>query len=161
MSTKLDGYCYNLAKSHLQNKGEFMKHIFSSRLVRLRTKAGLSQKQFAGILNIAPGSMSNYENGLYLPPLEKTISMAQKLHASMDYLTGLTDINFPPELLTKPITENITFGHLIKLLYSLEKKDLEEIMRYADYLKYKRKRSNYAKEPKAYLVAEDNNTFEV
>ena len=132
-----------------------MRYIFSSRLGKLRVKAGLSQKEFAGSLNIAPGSMSNYENGIYLPPLEKAAAMAKELHTSLDYLTGLTDVNLAPELLSKPISEKVTFAHLIKLLCSLERKDLSEVMRYAEYLKYKRKRNAYADESKPLLVAED------
>lgn len=133
-----------------------MKQIFSSRLTKLRTKAGLSQKQFAGSLNIAPGSMSNYENGIYLPPLEKAVAMAKELHASLDYLTGLAEKNFPPDLLTKQISESLTLSHLIKLLCSLEKSDLEETLRYAEYLKYKRKRGLYSVEARKWLVAEED-----
>ena len=135
-----------------------MRYLFSSRLGKLRAKAGLSQKEFAGSLNITPGSMSNYENGIYLPPLEKAASMAKELHASLDYLTGLTDINLEPELLSKPISEKVTFAHLIKLLYSLERKDLAEVVRYAEYLKYKRTRSAYSEEPRMLQVAEDVST---
>lgn len=132
-----------------------MKDIFSSRLAKLRAKSGLSQKQFAGNLNIAPGSMSNYENGIYLPPLEKATAMAKELHSSLDYLTGLTDVKLEPELLSKPISEKVTFAHLIKLLCSLERKDLIEIIQYAEYLKYKRKRSAYKDESGVLMVAED------
>ena len=37
----------------------------------------------------------------------------------------------------------------------MEKKDLLEIVRYAEFLKYKRKRIQYTEGPKGYLVAED------
>ncbi len=132
-----------------------MKDIFSSRLAKLRAKSGLSQKQFAGQLNIAPGSMSNYENGIYLPPLEKAVAMAKELHTSLDYMTGLSDKNIDPALFAKPITEKITFTHLIKLLCSLEENNLVEIMRFAEYLKYKKKRSTYTDQSKPLLVAEE------
>ena len=132
-----------------------MRHMFSSRLAKLRLKAGISQKQLALSVKIGPGSMSNYENGIYLPPLEKAAAMAQELHTSLDYLAGLTDVSLDPELLSRPVTEKITFAHLIKLLLGLERKDLAEIMRYAEYLKYKRKRTQYAETTKDYLVAEE------
>ena len=133
-----------------------MKDIFSSRLAKLRAKAGLSQKQLAGSLNIAPGSMSNYENGIYLPPLEKAIAMAKELHSSLDYLTGLTDVKLEPELLSRIISGEVTFAHLIMLLCSLERKDLIEIIHYAEYLKYKRKRSAYKDESGVLMVAEED-----
>ncbi|MBQ8816103.1 MAG: helix-turn-helix transcriptional regulator [Lachnospiraceae bacterium] len=130
-----------------------MRHIFASRLGELRMKAGISQKKLALTLKIGPGSMSNYENGIYLPPLEKASAMAKELHTSLDYLTGLTDTNLDPELLSRPISEKITFIHVIKLLSTLERKDLAEIMNYAEYLKYKRKRASYTKSPTVYRVA--------
>ena len=135
-----------------------MRHIFASRLGELRMKAGISQKKLALTLKIGPGSMSNYENGIYLPPLEKASAMAKELHTSLDYLTGLTDTNLDPELLSRPVSEKITFTHLMKLLSTLERKDLVEIMKYAEYLKYKRKRTSYTKSPTVYRVAEDTET---
>ena len=135
-----------------------MRHIFASRLGELRMKAGISQKKLALTLKIGPGSMSNYENGIYLPPLEKAAAMAKELHTSLDYLTGLTDTNLDPELLSRPVSEKITFTHLMKLLSTLERKDLVEIMKYAEYLKYKRKRTSYTKSPTVYRVAEDTET---
>jgi len=132
-----------------------MRRIFSERFGKLRKKAGISQKQLALSLKIGSGSMSNYENGIYLPPLEKAAAMARELHTSLDYLTGLTDISLDPELLSRPVTEKITLAHLIKLLLGLERKDLVEIVRYAEYLKYKRKRTSYTTAANGYLVAEE------
>ena len=133
-----------------------MRQIFASRVTELRIKAGLTQKKLALTLKIGPGSMSNYENGIYLPPLEKAVALASELHTSLDYLTGLTDMHFDPALLSKPISEKITFAHLIKLLSSLERKELAEIVRYTEYLKYRKKRMRYSKSPSIYLVAEDS-----
>lgn len=131
-----------------------MKDIFSSRLAKLRAKSGLSQKQFAGQLNITPGSMSNYENGIYLPPLEKAVTMAKELHASLDYMTGLTNINLKPAIWSKAVTGKVTFTQLVKFLHTLDENDLLEVLRYAEYLKYKRKRNTYTEEPRVLLVAE-------
>ena len=133
-----------------------MKSIFSSRLAKLRIKLGLSQKQFAGQLNIAPGSMSNYENGIYLPPLEKAVSMAKELHTSLDYLTGLTNINLEPNFWAKEFTDKLSFFQLVKILHSLDKNDLLELMRYMEYLQYKKNRNAYAEGPRVLLVAEEN-----
>ena len=132
-----------------------MNHVFASRLTKLRMKAGMSQKELALTLKIGAGSMSNYENGIYLPPLEKACVLAQELHTSLDYLTGLSDIHLDPELFSRPVTEKFTFYHIIKLLASLENKELADIAKYAEFLKYKRTRGTYVEAPKAYLVAED------
>lgn len=137
-------------------KRRTMKSIFSSRLAKLRIKSGLSQKQFAGKLNIAPGSMSNYENGIYLPPLEKAVSMAKELHTSLDYLTGLTNINLEPNFWAKEFTDKLSFFQLVKILHSLDKNDLLELMRYMEYLQYKKNRNAYAEGPRVLLVAEED-----
>ncbi len=132
-----------------------MNHIFANRLHELRTKAGMSQKELAAELKIVPATFSNYENGIYLPPLDKACTLAKELHCSLDYLTGLSEINLDVTLFSKSITEKLTFYQVIKLLFSMEKKDLLELVRYAEFLKYKRKRSQYTEAPKGYLVAED------
>ena len=132
-----------------------MNHIFATRLHELRTKAGMSQKELAAALKIVPATFSNYENGIYLPPLDKACTLAKELHCSLDYLTGLSEIDLDLSLFSKSISERITFYQIIKLLFSMDKKDLLEIVKYAEFLKYKRKRSHYTEGPKGYLVAED------
>ena len=115
----------------------------------------MSQKEQAAELKIVPATFSNYENGIYLPPLDKACTLAKELHCSLDYLTGLSEIDLDLSLFSKSISERITFYQIIKLLFSMEKKDLLEIVKYAEFLKYKRKRSQYTEGPKGYLVAED------
>ena len=132
-----------------------MNHIFATRLHELRTKAGMSQKELAAALKIVPATFSNYENGIYLPPLDKACTLAKELHCSLDYLTGLSEIDLDLSLFSKSISERITFYQIIKLLFSMDKKDLLEIVKYAEFLKYKRKRSQYTEGPKGYLVAEN------
>ena len=68
-----------------------MPHIFSKRLTQLRLKNNLSQKELAVTLKVTPATISNYENGIYLPPLSKACILAKELHTSLDYLCGLTD----------------------------------------------------------------------
>lgn len=68
-----------------------MKNTFCKRLRALRMATGLSQKEFAAIIRVTPGTLSNYENGIYLPPLETAYFIAMHLRCSLDYLTGLTN----------------------------------------------------------------------
>ena len=66
-----------------------MRKIFGQRLKKLRRKAGYSQKELANALNVTPSTVSNYETGVCLPPLQIAYEMAINLHASLDYMTGL------------------------------------------------------------------------
>lgn len=159
MSTKGDISCYNLLKLMAETKPNgkdfFMNYIFAARLVNLRTKAGISQKELAVLLKVTPSTLSNYENGIYLPPLSKACILAKELHTSLDYLAGLTSINFSTHILTRIITPTMTFYELIKFLASLENNELLEIMHYAQYLKYRRSDSPYEVTSNVSLVAED------
>ena len=67
-----------------------MREIFGRRLKSLRRKTGFSQKELANILNVSPSTVSNYESGISLPPLQTAYEIAINLQGSLDYLTGLT-----------------------------------------------------------------------
>ncbi len=95
-----------------------MIKTFSERLIKLRTKEGMSQKELAIICKITPATLSNYENGIYLPPLDKALRLTKALHTSLDYLTGLTDMDTG----------------------SLTSKEIQELYYYAEFLKYKRRK---------------------
>ena len=134
-----------------------MHHIFSTRLSEIRTKAGLSQKQLAITLHISQSTFSNYENGIYLPSLTTACALAKELDCSLVYLCGFTTVNIPFRHWEQRLTEHMTFYNLVKLLLSLETKELVELVQYANYLKYKRTHRNYIQTPQARLVAEETN----
>ena len=133
-----------------------MNHTFAKRLADLRKKAGISQKELAALLKITPATLSNYENGIYLPPLSKACLLASHLHTSLDYLTGLSlyDSNmYPPN---KKISGKYSFFHLIRLLSTLENHELLDILYYAEFIKYKRKKAyEDASSKNITFVAED------
>lgn len=66
-----------------------MRKLFSQRLKMIRRKAGFSQKELANVLNVTPSTVSNYETGVCLPPLQIAYEIAINLHTSLDYMTGL------------------------------------------------------------------------
>ena len=153
MSTKGTLRCYNICR--IPQKGAYMNHFFANRLTELRLEAGLSQKQLAIMLNVSASTFSNYENGIYLPPLAKVCTLAKELNCSLDYLCGLTHVNVPPHHWDRTLTKHLTFYKLVKLLLILDAKDLTELVQYADYLKYRRKYANYIQTPQVQLVAEE------
>ncbi len=132
-----------------------MKKTFASRLHRLREKSSLSQKELAIALKVTPATLSNYENGIYLPPLPKASILAKQLDTSLDYLCGLTDMNFDIALLSKPVTSNLTFYELARLLAAFSSQEREELLVYSDFLNYKRQHKEYREMPQIYQVAEE------
>ena len=132
-----------------------MHHIFSRPLSELRSKAGLSQKQLALTLHVSASTFSNYENGIYLPPLTAVCTLAKELDCSLDYLCGFTNVNVPSRHWERTLTAHMTFYKLVKLLLTLDNKELIELSQYAEYLKYKRTNGNYIQTPQVQLVAEE------
>ena len=61
---------------------------FGDRLAELRSDQSMTQKQLAGMLYVSPGTISNYENNVYYPDVEKLIALADLFHVTTDNLLG-------------------------------------------------------------------------
>ncbi len=66
-------------------------NILSERLIALRKEKGLTQKNLADFLGIAPVSWQRFEYGTSKPKLENIIALADYFDVSIDYLVGRTD----------------------------------------------------------------------
>ena len=65
---------------------------FGSRITALRKLAGLSQTQFAYVLNISRKHLGNIEHGKKGPSIDLLMIMAAHFHVTTDYLlTGQED----------------------------------------------------------------------
>ncbi|MBQ9730526.1 MAG: helix-turn-helix transcriptional regulator [Bacilli bacterium] len=86
--------------------------IFSHQLKEIRKDRNMSQKQLGDLIGVSKVSISNYENGMQYPTLEKLILLAKVLDCSLDYLLGidydnLTDLK-RDERIFKSIKRNET-----------------------------------------------------
>jgi transcriptional regulator with XRE-family HTH domain len=63
----------------------------SARLIELRKEKGLTQKNLADFLGIAPVSWQRFEYGSSKPKLENIITLADYFNVSIDYLVGRTN----------------------------------------------------------------------
>ena len=59
-----------------------------NRLKEARLATGMSQKDVADALHLAPPSVSNWENGKTNPSQENLKALAELYHVSIDYLLG-------------------------------------------------------------------------
>ena len=59
---------------------------FGEILQELRKDNGLSQQDLGKILHVTPGTISNYENNVSLPGVERLVEMADYFQVSTDYL---------------------------------------------------------------------------
>lgn len=61
---------------------------FGELLAELRQDKKLTQKQLGRVLSVSTGTISNYENGVHYPDLEKLVALADYFQVSTDYLLG-------------------------------------------------------------------------
>lgn len=82
-------------------------------IAELRQDKGLTQKELGDILCVSSGTISNYENGVHLPDVDKVIALVNYFHVTTDYLLGRTSSNLPVELLQQAITNEKTLGDVM------------------------------------------------
>lgn len=58
------------------------------RLLELRTREGLTQRDVAKALFISQGTYNNWENGKTEPSIEQLIALSQFFGESIDYIVG-------------------------------------------------------------------------
>lgn len=86
--------------------------LLSSRIKELRTSMGLTQKEFAELINVSTVSVSSYETEAKNPSLEMVINIANKCNVSTDWLCGLSDVK---NINNNPETYYDVLGSLVKL----------------------------------------------
>lgn len=72
---------------NLLGEGEAMKFYIKE----ARERAGLSQKELAKIIGVAPNTFHGYESGKHDPKSDLLVAIAQICNTSVDYLLGISD----------------------------------------------------------------------
>ena len=68
-----------------------------SNFKKARNQVGLSQKEIAVILKVAPPTVSNWERGERYPAGKNLLKLTKILNCTTDYLLGKTNNPHPPE----------------------------------------------------------------
>ncbi|HOI85732.1 MAG TPA: helix-turn-helix transcriptional regulator [Acholeplasmataceae bacterium] len=66
---------------------------YDLKLKEVRKKKGLSQQKLASLLNTRQQNISEYENQVVSPNLERLVEIAQILEVSLDELVIIKDIH--------------------------------------------------------------------
>ena len=91
---------------------------FSELLVELRQDRKMTQEDLAKVLFVTNGTISNYENGVHLPDVEKLISLADFFGVTTDYLLGRCASRLSPDVLDEIIMEDWTAGDLLQDIHN-------------------------------------------
>ena len=92
---------------------------FGELLAELRQDRHLTQEQLGKEIYVTAGTISNYENDVHFPDVEKLIALADYFDVTIDYLLGRCSVNLSPDVFDKPITADMTAGKLIETLANL------------------------------------------
>ncbi len=92
---------------------------FGELLAELRNDRGMTQAELAEILHVTTGTISNYENCIHYPDIEKLINLADFFDVTTDYLLGRCTSNLSPDVLETKIYAEKTAGSLIQDISNL------------------------------------------
>ncbi len=113
--------------------------MLGDRIYKLRTDRGITQKEFAKILNISNSTLSQYESNLRVPSDDIKIKIATYFDVSLDYLLGITNIkNTETTSVDEEFSELLNDPELLvafKDLMNLSDDDKKEIIKYIKYKK--------------------------
>lgn len=87
---------------------------FGEVLCELREDMGLTQKQLAIELHMAPTTISSYETGKIIPPPDKLVDLADYFGVTTDYLLGRSPYNINPSILQEKLYEDMTIGDFVE-----------------------------------------------
>ena len=86
---------------------------FGELLAELRQDRHLTQDQLAKIIFVTAGTISNYENNIHFPDVEKLICLADFFDATTDYLLGRTDQSISPNIFNEEFVAGKTIGGIV------------------------------------------------
>jgi len=92
--------------------------LFDQRLLQERKRRKMSQEDLAKKLDVHAPIIGRYERGEVKPSIEVAAKLAQALGCSLDYLTGISDLQLDQELIAR-----------INDLHTLSEEDQQHIMR--------------------------------
>lgn len=94
---------------------------FGETLAELRQDRKMTQKDLAQAMFVTVGTISNYENGVHYPDVEKLISLADYFNVTTDYLLGRCKANVSPDVFDESIIGEKTMGQLVNDIRNLSR----------------------------------------
>lgn len=103
----------------------------------LRKDKNIDQKELAKILNVAVGTISNYENEEHEPNLETLNKISDYFNVPIDYLFGKVKFKFKYSIMNKNLYNNYSVSDLLNDVLKLPPSDINLVVDYISLLKLK------------------------
>ena len=94
---------------------------FGEILAELRQDRKMPQKDLAQAMFVTVGTISNYENGVHYPDVEKLISLADYFNVTTDYLLGRCKTDVSLDVFDESIIGEKTMGQLVNDIRNLSR----------------------------------------
>lgn len=107
---------YNISKLWLE---VVAMSSFGEILSELRKDKEITQKKLSDIFHVSVGTISNYENNIHFPDIEKLMEMADYFGVTTDYLLGRCESDLSPDVFQETFVPGRTVGSFIKSIRSL------------------------------------------
>lgn len=94
---------------------------FGEILAELCQDRKMTQKDLAQAMFVTVVTISNYENGVHYPDVEKLISLADYFNVTTDYLLGRCKADVSPDVFDESIIGEKTMGQLVNDIRNLSR----------------------------------------
>lgn len=92
---------------------------FGEMLAELRKDRGMTQRELADVIHVSVSTISNYEQDIHFPDMEKLLDIADFFHVTTDYLLGRCSSNLSTDVFSEILVGEKTVGDIIQDLRKL------------------------------------------
>lgn len=92
---------------------------FGELIAELRLDKRMTQRELSDVLHVSVGTISNYENQVHLPDVEKLIELANFFNVSTDYLLGRAQTSLSPDAFNEEIAPGLKAGKFLESMKRL------------------------------------------
>ena len=119
---------------------------FGELLSELRKDKNMSQAELANVLFVSSGTISNYENGVHMPDVEKLVELADYFHVSTDYLLGRSSSRLTTDVFDDELLEGTSVGQVIQEIRGLSKERKRALLVLLEDMAFRTMVGKYQKE---------------
>lgn len=122
-----------MKKQQKKTKGDIS--TLGGKILHLRTKRHIGQKEFASYLHVSVSTVSNYENNVHQPDVPTLIKIADYFNVSTDYLLNRTQYSYPISYLETQKVDRYTVASFFNSVLQLSKGSQTDLIKYLNLLK--------------------------